>query len=219
MGLKSHHSRAHATGVALPGAYVLAPGSALCILRVWIGCTNQATPRWQQILQHIKKLISQWMAIRASVLNRALLAKLLMMSHCYYLLDGNGIPPCHLSKISNMIDCFVRGHYSTLPYWLMAPPLLKGGLNLPSLSLRKKAYNLKFLGDLIHGDQTILWKVWTQADLHRASTARQSTMTSRNRPHNRDKHINLDPLLQRSFIKCSALEPCVKHAIMVARSS
>ena len=116
VGSAHHKVATHKTGVRLPGAYVLVLGSALRILGIWIRCRKQAEPRWAQILSHIKSLISQWTAIGASILNRVLIAKLLMQSHCYYLLDRNGIPPAILTKISNTINRFVWGWYSLLPY-------------------------------------------------------------------------------------------------------
>jgi len=102
---------------------------------------------------------------------------------------------------------------------MMAPPLTKGGLNFPSLSNRKEAYDLKFLGDLTQGDQTIPWKSWTYANLRRASTARPSTkwLNPNRVPHNRDVHRNLDPILQRAHTKYSDLEPRVWHAVNAAR--
>jgi len=204
-----HKAAAKRNGVVLPGAYVLAPNSPLRILGVWIGCWKQAGPRWAQILTHTRKLIGQWNAIGASVQNRVLIAKLLMQSRCYYLLDGNGIPLVTLTKLSNLINRFVRGRYSLLPYRMMALPLAEGGLNFPSLVHRKAAYDLKFLGDLTQGDQSIPWKVWTHADLRRASTATQSTkpMNPRRYPTSRVWHRNLDPILQRAHTKYGDLEP------------
>jgi len=214
-----HKTRTKEDGVNLPGAYVLAPGSPLRILGVWIGCRKQAGPRWAQILTHTRKLIGQWNAIGASVQNRVLIAKLLMQSRCYYLLDGNGIPPLMLTKLSNLINRFVRGRYSLLPYRMLAPPLAKGGLNFPSLKHRKEAYDLKFLGDLTQGDQSLPWKAWTHADLRRASTVTQSTkpMNPNRYPKSQALHRNLDPILQRAHTKYGDLEPRVLHAITAAR--
>ena len=211
VGSDHHKGATHDNGVQLPGAYVLAPRSPLRILGVWIGCQKQAGPRWAQILTHTKSLIGQWSTIGASMLNRVLIAKLLMQSHCYYLLDGNGIPLTMLTKLSNMINRFVRGRYSLLPYRMLAPPLAKGGLNFPSLIHRKAAYNLKFLGDLTQGDQSIPWKAWTYADLRHATTARPSTkpLNPNKLATSQDRHRNLDPLLQRAHTKYTALEPHV----------
>ena len=219
VGSDAHKEANWANGVPLPGAYILVPGSPLRILGVWIGCQKQASPRWAQILTHTKKLIGQWNAIGTSVQNRVLIAKLLMQSQCYYLLDGNGIPPKTLTKLSNLINRFVCGRYSLLPYWMLAPPLSEGGLNFPSLKHRKEAYDLKFLGDLTQGDQTVPWKTWTYTDLRQASTARPSTKwPNRMRtPANCDVHRNLNPILQRTHTKYGDLEPRVRHAIMAAR--
>jgi len=179
VGSDCHKATTKEHGVELPGAYVLAPDSPLRILRVWIGvwigCRKQASPRWAQILTHTRKLIGQWNAIGASIQNRVLIAKLLMQSRCYYLLDGNGIPPLVLTKLSNLMNRFVWGRYSLLPYRMLAPPLAEGSLNFPSLKHRKEAYDLKFLGNLTQGDQTIPWKMWTHANLQRASTTQPST--------------------------------------------
>jgi len=101
---------------------------------------------------------------------------------------------------------------------MIAPPLAKGGLNFPSLIHRKAAYDLKFLGDLTQGDQTTPWKIWTYTDLRRASTARPSTKPQNPNKHApRDKHRNLDPLLQCAHTKYGALEPHIRHAVMAAR--
>jgi len=219
VGSDRHKAAARDNGVQLPGVYVLVPSPPLRVLGVWIGCKKQASPRWAQIVTHTKSLIGQWNTIGALVLNRVLIAKLLMQSCCYYLLDGNGIPPAMLTKLSNMINRFVHGRYSLLPYRMMAPPLTKGGLNFPSLKHRKDTYDLKFLGDLTQGDQTTPWKTWTYADLRRASTARPSTKQPNpgRHPPNRDVHRNLDPLLQHAHTKYTNLEPRIQHAITATR--
>jgi len=69
VGSAWHKRNAHRTKIQLPSTYVLAPGTALRILGIWIGCRKQAEPRWAQIMAHIRCLISQWATIGASVLN------------------------------------------------------------------------------------------------------------------------------------------------------
>src|SRR5258706_9640086 len=156
-------------------AYVLPDGSPLRILGVWVNSPDLATPRWKQITSHIKKLVSQWTSISASLLNRVVLAKALMMSRCYYLLDGNGIPPSVLRKINNIILHFVRGSYSSAPYRLLESPLSVGGLNCPSLISRSLAYDAKFVSDLISGPASAPWRAWTFADLALASVFNSSS--------------------------------------------
>src|SRR5258706_11826102 len=151
------------------GAYILPDNSPLCILGVWVNSPDRAAPRWRQITSHIKKLVSQWTSISASILNRVVLAKALLMSQCYYLLDGNGIPPSVLRKLNNIILRFVRGSYSSAPYRLLESPLSKGGLNCPSLVSRSLAYDAKFISDLISGPASAPWRAWTFADLALAS--------------------------------------------------
>src|SRR5258707_270436 len=77
-----------------PSSSRLAPpfGSPLWVLGIWVGSDSCALPRWVQIYDHIKTIIHQWRAIGTSVWNCVLIAKSLLMSRCYYLLDGNGIP-------------------------------------------------------------------------------------------------------------------------------
>ena len=150
-------------------AFILPEKTPLRVLGVWVGSPDRAAPRWKQILNHIKKLIRQWNAIGASILNRVLLAKALMLSRCYYLMDGNDIPPILLQRISNAIQRFVRGTYSAAPYRLLESPLRDGGLNCPSLRTRKLAYDAKFFSDLISGPADLPWRSWTYADLDLAS--------------------------------------------------
>ena len=69
VGSAQYKRNAHRTRIQLPSAYMLAPGATLRILGIWIGCRKQAEPRWAQILAHIRRLISQWATISASVLN------------------------------------------------------------------------------------------------------------------------------------------------------
>ncbi len=158
------------------GAYVLPADSPLRILGVWVNSPDRATPRWKQIVSHIKKLVSQWSSIGASMLNRVVLAKALMMSRCYYLLDGN-------------IHRFVRGSYSSVPYRLLESPLSVGGLNCPSLTSRALAYDAKFMSDLISGPASTPWRAWTFADLDLASVFNSSTKK-------RDFPGRFNPLLQ-----------------------
>ena len=117
------------------GAYVIPDGSPLRILGVWVSSPDHALPRWKQIADHISKIIRQWKAIGASMRNRIVLAKALMMSRCYYLYDGNGAPPSVLKHISQSILGFVRGRFSCAPYSILSAPLREGGLDCPSLKL------------------------------------------------------------------------------------
>jgi len=103
-------------GSMIPGACILPPADPLRILGVWIGSRDNALHRWTQIDDHIKRIISQWRAIGATVRNRTLLAKALMLSRCHFLMDGNGIPPHVLRWISNRIMGFVRGKCLGMSY-------------------------------------------------------------------------------------------------------
>ena len=152
-------------GQVLPGSYVLAPSSPLCVLGVWVASQDRAQDRWDQLLVHIQRLIKQWIAIGASLPNRVLIAKALLLSRCYYLLDGNSAPPAILHHISQSILHFVRGPYSNAPYSLLQSSLADGGLNCPSLEVRKVAYNIKFLSHLISGPADTPWRVWSLHDL------------------------------------------------------
>src|SRR5258706_5012069 len=187
------------------GAYVLPVDSPLRILGVWVNSPDRAAPRWKQITSHIKRLLSQWNSIGASLLNRVVLAKALLMSRCYYLLDGNGIPPSILRKLNNLILRFVRGSYSSAPYQLLESPLSKGGLNCPSLISQALAYDAKFMSDLISGPASAPWRAWTFADLDLASVFNSSS-------RKRDFPGSLNPLLQSCHCRFTQLHPRVSAA-------
>ena len=165
-------------GQVFPGAYILPPGAPLRVLGVWVSSTDYAADRWVQILSHVRYLIRQWVSIGASLPNRVLLAKALLLSRCYWLLDGNGIPPSMLRKISSVIMHFVRGRFSGAPYSLLEPPVALGSLNCPSLASRKVAYDLKFFADLISGPPSALWRVWTNYDLSLSTSSSKASMSS-----------------------------------------
>jgi len=127
VGPPEHHDMSHADVLAcFEGGFVLPQGLPLRVLGAWIGSPDYATDRWVQIYSHIKKIIRQWNAIGASLLNRALLAKALLLSRCYYLLDCNGIPAPLLNKITNSICRFVCGLYLHMPYSFLSAPLPQG---------------------------------------------------------------------------------------------
>jgi len=193
-------------GPSIPGAHILPPADPLRVLGVWVGSRDNALQQWKQIDTHIKKIISQWRAIGASVRNRSLLAKALMLSRCHFLLDGNGIPPHLLWKISGKISNFVRGKFSVMAYKTLEAPLEEGGLNPPSLTTWKYAMDLKFLSDLVTGNQQVPWKQWTWADLRMASS------TSRAGTYN-----GLNPFLQLVYTKPSLLQDRVSQAFLTAR--
>jgi len=193
-------------GALLPGAYVLPPGDPLRVLGVWVAAPDLAAPRWAQIARHNARLMRQWRAIGASVQNRALLAKALLQSRCYHLLDGNGIPSSTLRKMSQQIQNFVRGSFSTMPFDTLAAPLKEGGLNCPSLLHRKEAYDLRFLSHLISGPQRVLWKEWTWAGLRMASSTNKSAEIT-----------GLNPFLQRAYTRPSVLEPRLRQAFMTVK--
>ena len=193
-------------GALLPGAYILPPADPLRVLGVWVASTDLAAPRWAQIQKHNTRLMRQWRAIGASVQNRALLAKALLQSRCYHLLDGNGIHPSTLRKLSQQIQNFVRGPFSVMPFDVLEAPMEEGGLNCPSLAHRKEAYDLHFLSHLISGPQRPLWKVWTWADLQAA------TSTS-----NRADIVGLNPFLQRAYTRPTVLEARLHQAFLTAK--
>lgn len=179
------------------GAYILPRKSPLHILGIWISSPNFARDRWEQIAAHILKIICQWNQIGTLICNCVILAKALLMSCCYYLMDGNGIPSQMLNKISGPIMRFVCGRFSLMPYSMLAAPLSKGGLNCPSLKDRKLAYNAKFFSDLILSPHDSLWKLWTCADLLQVSNYHSSPIGT----------IPVDPLTQRSHTTLKLLEP------------
>ena len=193
-------------GPTIPGAYILPPADPLRVLGVWIGSRDFATDRWEQINKHIKKIISQWRAIGASARNRSILAKALMLSRCHFLMDGNGIPPSMLNRIGNKIMNFVRGKFSAMAYKTLEAPLEEGGLNTPSLATRKMAADLKFLSDLVTGDQRVPWKQWTWMDLKMASTSSRA-----------GTYGGLNPFLQQAYTMPSLLQSRVSQAFMTAR--
>src|SRR6202789_678824 len=125
----------------------------------------------------------------------------LLLSRCYYLLDGNSINPYTLKSISQRIMKFVRGRNSIMPYSFLEAPRHEGGMDCPSLTSRYHAYNLKFLGDIISGDPKILWKVWTQADLRYASF-----------PSSAGAQPHLNPLAQHAHTFVLRLEPRLRAA-------
>ena len=147
VGSRSHRSITNNDARAAPlllcfkGAYFIPDGSPLCILGVWVGSRDLAENRWSQIIQHNIKIIRQWNNIGASLRNRVLLAKALLLSRCYYLMDGNGIPNRVLGKLSRAVSAFVRGRFSLTPYSMICAPLSEGGLNCPSLHQRKLTYS------------------------------------------------------------------------------
>jgi len=191
---------------SIPGAHILPPADPLRILGVWVGSRDFAADRWSQIDKHIQRIISQWRAIGASARNRSLLAKALLLSRCHFLMDGNGIPPRLLRKIENRVQGFVRGKFSAMAYRTLEAPLAKGGLNTPSLTTRKMAADLKFLSDLVTGDQKVPWKQWTWMDLKMASTSSRA-----------GTHGGLNPFLQQAYTMPSLLQSRVSQAFSTAR--
>ena len=207
VGPPEHHDISHHDITAcFTGAFIIPPGLPLRVLGAWVGSPDCTQDRWEQIYSHIKKIIRQWNAIGASLLNHALLAKALLLSRCYYLLDCNGIPNRMLNKITNAICRFVRGPFSHLPYAFLSAPLSAGSLNCPSLKERKLAYDAKFISDLISSPFDVAWKQWTMADLSSASS----------KP-GKKPGIKINPLLQCSIVKLSDLEPRVRHAYISCR--
>ena len=208
VGPPEHHDVSHHEITAcFTSAFIIPPGLPLQVLGAWVGSPDCAQDRWEQIYSHIKKIIRQWNAIGASLLNCALLAKALLLSRCYYLLDCNGIPAKLLNKITSTVCRFVRGTYSHLPYAFLSAPLTLGGLNCPSLRERKLAYDAKFMSDLISPPFNVDWKLWTMADLSAASSKPGKIPGPR-----------INPLLQRSIVKLSDLEPWVRHAYVSCRT-
>ena len=205
--LEHHDVSHHEITDCFTGGFLIPPGLPLQVLGTWVGSPDYASDHWDQIYAHIKKIIHQWNAIGTSLLNRALLAKALLLSWCYYLLDCNGIPTKVLNKINSTVCHFVCGLYSHMPYAFLSAPLSLSGLNCPSLKERKLAYDAKFIGDLISLPPDVTWKLWTLADLSAASS----------KP-GKQPGPGMNPLLQCSIVKLSDLELHVRHAYISCRT-
>jgi hypothetical protein len=85
-------------------------------------------------------------------------------------------------------------------------PLSDGGINCPSLSTRKLAFDIRFLGQLADPSTNLPWQVWTRANLTRAST-----------PGTNNWAHSLDPFLQQCWTHLASLEPCLKAAWISAK--
>ena len=210
-------------GEALPGGYVLAPSSPLRVLGVWVGSPDMAKDRWSQLSSHISSISLWWTSIGTSLPNRVLVAKALMLSRCYWLLDGNSIPGSWLQRISNKIMRFVRGSFSRAPYSYLEAPLADGGLNCPSLISRKAAYDLKFLGDLISSPYDTPWKVWATKDLTRSTQRSPNEGTPSASARDWTAYgvsqlgYELHPFLQKGHTRDAGLSPRLRSAIRSAR--
>ena len=192
-------------GDSIAGFKVLDPDTPLRVLGVWISSHDHVSDRWSQIFEHIKKLIRRWTAIGTSLPNRVLISKALLLSRCYWLMDGNSISPYWLNKIGRKILYFVRGSFSRISYDTLQAPLSEGGMNCPSLMTRKKAYDIKLIGDLISGDQNVAWKQWTYMDLSLASGGTPGAEM-------------INPIIQRTHIRLKTLSDRLKQAIRTART-
>jgi len=121
-------------------------------------------------------------------------------------MDGNGIPPSILRKLSNRIMNFTQGKFSVMAYNTLEAPLVEGGLNTPSLIMRKYMTDLKFLSDLITRNQHVPWKQWTWMDLKMAlTTSRAGT------------YSGMNPFLQQAYTMPTLLQDRVSQAFMTAR--
>jgi len=121
-------------------------------------------------------------------------------------MDGNGIPPHILRRISNRVMGFVQGKFSAMSYRTLEAPLAEGGLNNPSLISRAYACNLKFLSDLVTGDQSTPWKKWTWMDLKMVSSSSRA-----------GKYQGLNPFVQLAYTRPSLLQDRVSQAFSTAR--
>jgi len=186
-------------------AFILPPQSPLWVLGVWVGSTDRTAARWAQVSMNISKIIRQWNTIGASFQNRVLLAKALLMSRCYYLLDGNGAPLPVLKQISQKILHFVWGRFSMAPYTMLSAPLEEGGIDCLSLAQRRLAYDAKFFADLVSRPHKVAWKWWTTADLIQASSHTQTKGEPLGAP--------LNPLLQHAHVTLKRLEPRVRLSL------
>jgi len=84
--------------------------------------------------------------------------------------------------------------------------LAEGGLNTPSLATRKQAADLKFLSNLVTGNQQVPWKQWTWMDLKMATASSRA-----------GTYGGLNPLLQRAYTMPSLLQDRVSQAFLTAR--
>src|SRR5882757_5509431 len=93
-----------------------------------------------------------------------------------------------------------------MAYSVLATPLGEGGLSCPSLVDRQGAYDLKFLGDLISGPQSVPWKAWTWFDLKHALFASSWKIG-----------MLLNPLLQQAHTIVCRLQPRVRAMFLTAQ--
>ena len=91
-------------------------------------------------------------------------------------------------------------------YSTMEAPMVEGGLNNPSLVSRVYACDLKFLSDLVMGDQSLPWKKWTWMDLKMASSSSCA-----------GTYQGLNPFLQQAYTMPSLLQDRVSQAFSTAR--
>lgn len=141
-------------------------GITLCenvieILGVYVGkCYKKCIEcNWEKKIEKIQKILNMWKQRRLTVQGRAIVVSNLLLSKMWYTLTVQHITDKIIQEIKTMLLKFIWLNNSyPVRYNTIIGEKDEGGLNIPDIQLKMKAFRLKFLKRFLDTSYTAVWK-------------------------------------------------------------
>lgn len=120
----------------------------ICVLGVYVGVDLRICNEnnWDNKVTGIRNILRMWSQRQLTLQGRAIVINSLLMSRCWYCLTSHTIPLAVITDIKTLcIDFLWHKGAHLVAYDTIIGKRKDGGLNVPDIELKLKAFRLKFL--------------------------------------------------------------------------
>ena len=123
------------------------------VLGVWLGPDLQVEKNWDEAACRVANLTQKWAERKLSLKGRAEVANAYIASVVYYRLTVVPCPKTHLTRLERMLFRFLwKGQVPLVRKSICHQHPLRGGLEIPTLMMRRHALRLTHLQNYLNGD-------------------------------------------------------------------
>ena len=117
---------------------------------------------WKKVFNKCQSTVRSLSSRDLTLRGRAVILQSLVCSKIWHVARIIGMPPYWLSKFDSLLFQFVWAKEAEaqdrVARWTTVQPVLSGGLGVPAISLKIKAFNILHIRDLLNRDVTQVWE-------------------------------------------------------------
>lgn len=131
------------------------------ILGIYLGKDRKLNDQqnWGEKISTIKTVLNMWKQRHLNIHGRATVVSTLLLSRIWYLAMVQAIPNWALTELRTTCVRFIwQNNSNPVKYYTIIGSKDKGGLNIPDVEMKIKAFRMKFLARFLGNEHKAVWK-------------------------------------------------------------